>query len=181
MHFADSASFRHSIHRAMWLEYQNDFAVKRLRQSFATAALRSWQSSLKERLDVEPDARTVEWIYDTAGNSGKSWMASYVRANYSAVVFNAGKRDDLIHIFSKAGKVKVCVFDLTRTMEGTSDSVVYQLAEQLKNGYMTSGKYQSCALNFMIPHVIIFANYEPDRSRLSADRWRVTNITPLGA
>ena len=31
---------------------------------------------------------------------------------------------------------------------------------------------------YAIPHVVIFANFEPDQSKLSADRWDIRRFAP---
>jgi hypothetical protein len=50
------------------------------------------------------------------------------------------------------------------------------LAEELKNGILVSGKYESKTVVFKVPHVIFFANFEPDMTKWSSDRYFVKNI-----
>jgi len=57
--------------------------------------------------------------------------------------------------------------------------VVYEVIELLHNGYVCSGKYDSKSFRFAPPHVFVFANFAPDETTLSADRWKITNIGPV--
>jgi len=53
----------------------------------------------------------------------------------------------------------------------------YGAIEQVKNGLVFSGKYESSMLIFNPPHVVIFANDTPDESMYSNDRWHIHKIT----
>jgi len=152
--------------------------MAKLTAQYQSVTLRPWQLALDQKLNEPPDRRLF-WMYETTGNVGKTWMSSYLRITRNAVVLQIAKKADLAHIISKSSS-GVYIFDLARSSEEGSVSVVYELIEQLKNGYIISGKYDSRAFSFAQPHVIVFANYAPDRSKLSADRWDVTNISPLG-
>lgn len=68
---------------------------------------------------------------------------------------------------------KVCVFHYTRAVE---NYVSYEALEAIKDGIFFSTKYESGMVVFDSPHVVVFANFPPDRTQLSADRWRITNI-----
>ena len=46
----------------------------------------------------------------------------------------------------------------------------------VKNGILYNTKYVSEMRVCDIPHVIVFSNGEPDRSKLSADRWDVDRL-----
>ena len=42
---------------------------------------------------------------------------------------------------------------------------------QIKDGVFYNGRYKKEELIFKSPHVIVFANYRPDLTKLTADRW----------
>lgn len=71
-------------------------------------------------------------------------------------------------------ELRVVFFDIPRSQTNVS----YRAIEQVKNGVITSTKYESQTLILTIPHVVIFANWPPKREMLSEDRW---DIRVLGA
>ncbi len=52
----------------------------------------------------------------------------------------------------------------------------YSGLPQSKNGVLFSPKYESGQKIFKPPHVFVFANYEPDQTKLSADRWNIVQL-----
>ena len=177
-HFATVARCERFIKQRITDKQQKDSLVKR-QESFSSAVLRPWQLSLDARVQRDPHPRKVIWIWDAVGNKGKSWMAGYLEAVRGAMVLDAGKKGDLAYILcSQAVFPKIVVFDLSRTMARENDrydpmTSIYALAEGLKNGRLTSTKYESRVAYFENPHVIFFANFEPDQTKMSADRWKI--------
>lgn len=123
-----------------------------------------WQWELTLILEAEPSKRTVHWYYDQTGNSGKS---TFALAREDAFVVTGGKHEDVYYTYDRQ---PVVIFDWPRAKR---DSFPYPVVESFKNGYFLSTKYECRAMRFKVPHVIIFANFEPNREELSADRWVV--------
>ncbi len=69
----------------------------------------------------------------------------------------------------------IVIIDLART-QAESVNYFYQFIESLKNGVLFSPKYESGQKIFKPPHVFVFANYEPDQTKLSADRWNIVQL-----
>lgn len=69
----------------------------------------------------------------------------------------------------------ICIFDLSRTQAEKIDAI-YMAMEQFKNGRIFSPKYHSATKVFRTPHVVVFANYPPDLSKLSQDRWDIEEL-----
>lgn len=145
-----------------------------LRERLSSASLRPWQQDLMDVLQGEPHPREILWRWDPEGNSGKSWMTTYLAVIHGAVVFNSAKVVDLAHIWSKQ-QSKIVVFDLARTQEGFLHGM-YSFAESLKNGIVCSTKYDGQTIKSDPPHVVVFANFEPDRTKWSQDRYNVLLI-----
>lgn len=128
-----------------------------------------WQTSLHDLLGGEPDSRKIHWRFEYGGNVGKSYFAlHYDPAN--TFIITSGKHADIIYAYSGE---RVVFFDWSRKAE---DSFPYGLAESFKNGYFLSTKYQSQQMRFPVPHVVVFANFDPQRSALSEDRWDIELI-----
>lgn len=151
-----------------------------LREQFETASLKPWQALLKDVVLEPPHPRRIHWIWDKKGNCGKSWMATYLGCMMNACVLTPGKKADLAYIYSQSPSA-IVVFDLSRTaapMEGKENWLdgVYSLAEDLKNGRLTTTKYTSMTIFFPPPHVIFFANWHPDMTKWSEDRYFVKEL-----
>lgn len=137
-----------------------------------------WQQDLANAVMLTPQPRRISWWWEAQGNVGKSYMARYLALHCNAVVVTAMKKADMLHLLTKTLSGARCVvFDLTRTTEDGSVSVVYEVLEQLSNGFICSGKYDSTSLFLQPLHLIVFSNFAPDRSTMSADRWDVHHIS----
>lgn len=131
--------------------------------------LYDWQEWCKNILLAPVDDRVVYWLYDYVGNSGKSDFTLHMILNYNIVCYDSGKKDIL---YSHKDNDKV-IFDLSRTQEGY---VSYDAIECLKKGFAFSGKYESGMKLFPKCTILIFANWLPDTTKLSEDRWVIRDI-----
>lgn len=132
--------------------------------------LRPWQKSLETELLTEPDDRKIIWIYDN-GNTGKSSFAKYMAITHNATVLGNGKLGDLSYAIPD--NPKIIIFNLTRSVDGY---VNYAAIECIKDGLVFSSKYESKTKIYNCPHIVIFANFEPDESKLTGDRWDIRNL-----
>lgn len=131
---------------------------------YKTMKLRKWQMDLKRLLEREPDQRKIYWFYDRQGNKGKSWMAKYLDTTTDCITLSNGKTADLYHAYHGQRTV---VFDLSRAQ---GEIFNYDAMEHIKNGHVFSGKYDSKTKCYDVPHVVVFANCEPDYEKFSEDR-----------
>jgi len=81
----------------------------------------------------------------------------------------------LLDEFLKVNKnsVLVVIFNFTRQQECTN---IYQALEELKDGMVTSEKYKGRTIYFDYPHLVCLANYIPNISSMSKDRWDIRTI-----
>ena len=139
-----------------------------------------WQQDLLDRLNRKPDRRKILWRWEPCGGWGKTTFANYLEDKHDAVVLESVGYKDVARIFyklkyTKKWKGNVVVFDLRRQMSDWEG--VYGVIESIKNGRITSGKYDSATVKFRRKfHVIVFANWPPDRRALSMDRWDEVRI-----
>lgn len=133
---------------------------------------RPWQEKLMRMLADEPDDRHIIWVKDTKGSAGKSRLAAHIEDTGMGICFSgsAGIRD-ISHIISKeidsGTSLRVIIMDLSRSFK---DRDIYNVLECLKNGRITAGKYDSKRLAWRPGHVVVFANFPPDRGAFSYDR-----------
>lgn len=164
-----------------------EYAWKPTRKPFVPV---TWQRELIEELTTTgPHARRVIWYSDPIGGSGKTEMATWFGSMYPGVHLVSGRIEDVMYTIARKWvdkktrstereepELRVVFFDLPRSQEHVS----YRAIEQVKNGVITSTKYESQTLILSIPHVVVFANWEPDRTKLSADRWSVRHLRGSG-
>lgn len=135
---------------------------------------RGWQIDLVNLLEPEPDKRSVYWIWEPKGNVGKSHIAVWLFDNKNATIVDGSKKDIAFALTVRDCFPKTVIFDIPRS----NDEILlsWQTIEQLKNGLIFSTKYESKALRFNPPHVVVFSNKPPKTSKLSEDRWIIFTI-----
>lgn len=165
--------------------------------------LYEWQRQVLKKATIDKiDDREVVWVWSRKGCTGKTTLAKLLCLCHNAILLD-GKKSDILysaaeHVLaqsdskdqdpeSKQEKQKngqsdhctqtlsfymrrIFILDLSRTME---NFVSYDSIEKLKNGFWFSGKYESKMILIPPPIVIIFANFEPDVTKLSYDRWNI--------
>lgn len=124
---------------------------------------------LSALLQQDADSRKVIWRWEPIGNTGKSFFALHFKPNESFTI-TGGKHSDIQYAYEGE---KYVFFDWARK---NMESFPYQLVEQFKNGYYIKTKYESRAFRFHPPHVVVFANEQPEFGALSGDRWDVKII-----
>lgn len=139
---------------------------------------RPWQTELINELEEKPDDRTINWIWDPKGHSGKTILAKYMGMYKGAFVSTQANIYHVATQLQEALKAKhsflTVIFNFTRQ---TEEHKVYQALESLKDGLVTSQKYKGTTLYFECPHVVVFANYLPDITQATVDRWKIRTIT----
>lgn len=95
------------------------------------------------------------------------------------MVLGSGRHQDLYYLMAQnpdIHNVGAMFFDFTREVE---ERVPYSVLESVKNRRIISTKYEPISLRLPMMHVVVFANFAPDRTKLSADRWDVIEIRNL--
>lgn len=133
---------------------------------------KQWQQDIIDMIQCKPDRRKIHWYYDADGNIGKSYLTKYLTLKHDAFMVNTGKKADILYSYNGE---PVVIFDLPRDME--DKDYIYEIMEILKNGQYLSTKYESQQRVFKIPHIIVFSNYQPDKTKLSMDRWDIKDMT----
>jgi len=139
--------------------------------------LRPWQVALKEKLEQQADRRKIIFVVDEIGNSGKSWFAHYYARLLGSTcqVILPGKKADMAYTLRPG--LKVLFLDAPRSKQG--EFIQYDFLEDCKNGYVFSTKYESRNKTYEPMHVVVNMNEEPDRTKLSSDRYAIMRIRQL--
>ena len=136
--------------------------------------LHPWQQTLYAKLSLAPDERTIHFIVDPVGNSGKSWFAHYYCFMHeTAHVLLPGKKADMSYVLDPL--TRVLFIDAPRSKQG--EFLQYDFLEDVKNGYVFCSKYESRVKQMNRCHVVVMMNEEPDMSKLSLDRYCITRVT----
>lgn len=144
---------------------------------------RPWQLDALAIVDGLPDPRKVHWFVDYEGGKGKSFLVRYLATNRGALPLSSARHDRLLQAFNGE---RVVTFDFSRDVSSAGagggsdahDRTPYAVIESIKNGVVFSGFYGGGPRIYGIPHVLCFSNFDPDQTKLSADRW---DIRILGA
>lgn len=124
-------------------------------------------------LQEKPHNREIIWIYDPIGGIGKSVLCKHLGSD--TLVLTSTNEGDINFILSQFSRAKIIVFDLARKSEKFMN---YRTLENIKNGYVTSTKYESKNIQIDIPHLVVFANFFCERKELSSDRWNILVCDP---
>lgn len=142
---------------------------------------RPWELELMEMVSGEPNYREIIWIYDFLGNQGKSALSKYmtVQDPESWLMFkDMGTARDAATILQeeikKGWNSHGMTINLPRTAE--NHTRMYEYIENIKDGAVTAQKYVGGSIIFDSPHIVIFSNWIPTVTNLSADRWRIYEI-----
>lgn len=136
----------------------------------ASQSLNPFQERILEKIEKQND-RQITWVCDLTGNRGKTHLSKMLCAEGKAQRFTNGRTKDIAYAFDP--NVEIVIFDFARSCE---ERINYQIIEDLKNGMLFNSKYESKSLIFKEPKIIIMANFLPDKSKLSLDRWDIINF-----
>ena len=128
-----------------------------------------WQRDVLNIINTENTNRTVFWVEDTTGGTGKSILAAHIVSCEQGALFHDVDYKNNSYIYDYES---VVVFDLPRMYVPANLSFI----EDLKNGEILSTKYTPVRKRFPPPVVLIFSNHAPVLEHLSLDRWRVMRL-----
>lgn len=153
------------------IEYVNDNMKPQRVEDFP---LREWQSELNVYLNGPVNEREIVFVVDYQGNKGKTWFFRYYEQNHedNCQIILPGKKLDMAMVLECSKRVYL--FDCPRSKQG--EFIQYDFLEEVKNGNVFSGKYESKMKRFNIPHVCVAMNEEPDLTKLSEDRYKIIRL-----
>lgn len=151
----------------------------------------AWHRELLQEISAPAPLRTVIWYYDSVGNTGKTWLLRYLEDHYRssesgsdwfplAGIENVRESSNLmLQAQTQGWNHKGIIIDLTRSYE--FGRKLYDALEAMKNGRLSSTKYQGGRIRMARPPwVIVLANWWPNTAMMSQDRWDIREILRQG-
>lgn len=144
--------------------------------------MKPWMTELMSILSTpleEGNAfRTIYWIWEPEGNTGKTVFQQAMYHTLEGVVAIEGKAADVKHFVceytKKTGTTPKIIFVNIPRVD--LEFVSYGAIEKVKDMFFMSGKYEGGMVSGPRPHVMIFANDGPIRRNMSEDRWKIARI-----
>ena len=176
-----SAKEARELHSETYARYTR-FCIEYIDDQQETAAietfpLRKWQARVAERLKLPADTRSIVFIVDVIGNSGKSWFCHYMQGalpDGDVQVLLPGKKADMAYVLDSG--IRVLFLDAPRSKQG--EFIQYDFLEDVKNGYVLAPKYESRFKRLGKVHIIVMMNEMPDVTKISEDRLVIYDLTP---
>lgn len=160
-------------HFDAWVKYRaafNDYInLKQSPPKVESHPLRPWQAQLTQKLHQPANSRSVIFVIDPVGNSGKTWFAKWWLSNHpkETQILETEKRADLAYQVRK--DTKYFFINVSRARVAC---IQYDVLEMLKDQVISSPKYESNVIYLTtIPHVVVLMNDYPDFKALSPDRY----------
>lgn len=138
--------------------------------------LYNWQRDAINIAQSKPDRRSIHWFFETEGNVGKTELARHLIYYHKFGLIEGAKKDIMCSILGEDGTKEIMrgyVFNFSRDKEG---KVSYDSMESIKDGLIFSSKYKSTGGIIPPCHIFVFANWKPDLTKMSLDRWKIYNI-----
>jgi len=150
---------------------------------------RLFQQIILEEAALPVERRSVKFIFNASGNTGKTVLADYMELNpdINALLamqlatperYASALIDQFESFKQKNGNYpKVIIFDFTRNEDNTNIESVYSIMEKMKDGRIDSSFYgRAKRIRFSSPHIFVFTNAVPNLNALSGDRFNLRVI-----
>lgn len=147
-----------------------------------TLELRPWQQkALNILIDTEIDRRRIWWLWEPIGRAGKTLFQKWFELQkFRPTLVLSGKAADMKNgiiewMEANNGEVpEVILLNVPRSVD--ERFISWQGIEECKDMFFYSGKFHGGMVNQPWPVIMMFANHEPDISKLSGDRWQIIRI-----
>lgn len=141
-----------------------------------TIKFNTWQQHIIDEQSTTPDNRTVNWFWSVRGKMGKTSLVRWLVDKHNAQWASGGRYTDVMNLIyhTDMDTCRCVIFVLPREH---MNHISYSALEAVKDGLVCNMKsFKNGSKIFNPPHVYVFANYPPDTSVLSKDRWNIINL-----
>lgn len=179
----------HKQHEIGWVHYTKnvlppaDYVPQKTENLlWLRSNMKPWQRMVTTWVTGRADYRTIYWVWEPVGDTGKSYLAKYLHYFHGAIL-TGGSTSDMKHAIARWNEITghypvTILLDVARGDRITKPA--FKGLEEIKNAMFFSGKYESTMVaSCNPPHVVVFANQPPNRSFMSSDRWAVYRIDPF--
>lgn len=135
-----------------------------------------WQQVLFDYLNGPISPREIIFVHDPVGNGGKSTFCKYLTCKIpGSIVLRPGKNADMAFQVCNCPlqELKVVLLDCPRSRTHT---MAWDFLECLKDGHLSSPKYESSIRYIEVPHVVVMCNDLPWEGTYSADRVTILDL-----
>ena len=154
-------------------DYSTDLNII-VRDPLIGRVMHQWQTDLLEILNQEASDRKIYWVWEPVGGSGKTSFLKHFCIKHKDALVVGGKANDAKYMIASLDWYpKFVFFNISRTVE---NFVSYEGMEAIKDWLFASTKYEGKMVIGNCPHLIVMANFEPNYSAMSGDRWVVMKI-----
>lgn len=157
-------------------DYVTPPPLTRQLREFMQHELYPWQEQVLEMVQ-QVDDRSIQVIYDTFGNAGKSVFCEWLEyQQLAAEIPPLRSMQDIMGVVMSIGAKRAFMCDMPRGMKKDKLAEFYSGLECLKNGKAYDIRYKYRSLRFDRPQVIVFTNTLPVLSLMTPDRWVVWDM-----
>lgn len=159
-------------------DYKTNALIKR--EPKIITNLYDWQSEMENILLNEHNDRTVHWICDRKGCTGKTQFLKYMVYNHKCIFTNGGKRNDIMNLlynqqkYLQSANPAIIIWNLPRDIN--KDFISYEAIENIKDGLICNNKFECGSFIMDSPNILIMGNQLPDLKKLTSDRWKIYEI-----
>lgn len=151
-----------------------------LPKQYRNKELRPYQKIILD--DGYHNDRTINFIYDPAGNKGKTTicMIASITKGYIYLPYINDYEDLMGAMLCKCYEVTrnptAVLLDMPRAVEKKKINQIYAGLETIKCGYLFDKRYHFKEWYIDSPNIWVFSNRPPNRDALSEDRWKLWRI-----
>lgn len=138
--------------------------------------LRPFQKSILD-MAATYKTRVIDVIYCPKGNKGKSILIGKARAAGYRCLPPVFDYKDIMRMVLCMPTATAYFIDMPRAIKQEKMCGFFAGMETIKDGYAYDDRYTFKEKTFDSPRIFLFTNKLPDKTHLSADRWKIWEIS----
>lgn len=156
---------------------QQDIIKEEMLEEYNDIKWKPWQQEILDIISLNGNDRKINWVYDIAGNNGKSFLRRYLCLTNECVLAD-GKKENIFNQFKikcidEDKRINIAIMDIPRCNEKWTN---YGVIESILDRHIYSGKYEGGEIWLPKMTVIVFANFRPNLEECTYDRWNIIEL-----